>query len=327
MVDTVEYMLAAFTPAPNPDDPLSALRVDDRPEPGVPDGWTLVRVSAASLNHHDVWSLRGVGLAAERCPMILGTDAAGVAENGEEVIVYPVISAPDWSGDETLDPSRTLLSELHQGTFAELVAVPRRNVVPKPAELSFVDAACLGTAWLTAYRMLAKSGARPGQTVLVRGASGGVSTALTALGVASGLRVWVTGRTEAKRAAAARLGAHQVFEPGARLPERVDAVLETVGQATWDHSLKALRPGGVIVVAGATTGSAPPADLSRVFFRQLRVVGSTMGTRDELVDLVRLLVTTGIRPTVDGELPLTDAASGFARMLAGELAGKVVFTP
>ena len=196
-------MFAAYTSAPNPDDPLAALQVGDRPDPTVPDGWTTVTVRAAALNHHDLWSLRGVGLSAERCPMILGCDAAGLDEEGNEVIVHSVISDPNWSGDETLDPRRTLLSELHQGTFAERVAVPRRNVLPKPADLSFTEAACLGTAWLTAYRMLfVKSNTRPGDTVLVQGASGGVSTALIALARAAGRRVWVTGRTEDKRRAA-----------------------------------------------------------------------------------------------------------------------------
>lgn len=320
-------MLAAYTSAPNPDDPLSALEVGDRPEPAVPDGWTTVTVRAASLNHHDLFSLRGVGLSADRCPMILGCDAAGLDEDGNEVIVHSVISDPGWSGDETLDPKRTLLSELHQGTFAERVAVPRRNLLPKPADLSFTEAACLGTAWLTAYRMLfTKSNTRPGDTVLVQGASGGVSTALIALARAAGLRVWVTGRTEDKRRAALAGGAHEVFEPGARLPHRVDAVLETVGAATWSHSLKSLRPGGTLVVSGATTGPNPPAELNRVFFLQLNVIGSTMGTREELTRMVSLLATGGVRPVVDSELPLDQARAGFERMAAGELTGKIVFT-
>lgn len=319
-------MRAVYTPAPNPDDPMAALEVGDRPEPAVEAGWTTVRVRAASLNHHDLWSLRGVGLPAERCPMILGCDASGVDEDGNDVIVYPVIGDADL-GDETLDPRRSLLSERHQGTFAELVTVPRRNLLPKPTELSYVEAACLGTAWLTAYRMLfVRSGLTPGQTVLIQGASGGVATALIALARAAGLRVWATGRSENKRQAALRLGAHEAFEPGARLPERVDAVMETVGQATWSHSLKSLRPGGTVVISGATTGAAPPAELNRVFFLQLSVVGSTMGTRDELSRLVAFLGASGVRPHIDTELPLDQARDGFAKMLAGETAGKIVFT-
>src|SRR5947209_673083 len=320
-------MLAAFVSKPAPKDPLSVLEIGDRPEPEVPDGWTTVQVKAVSLNPHALFSLQGIGLPEERMPMILGTDAAGLAEDGTEVVVHGVVATAGWSGDETLDPKRTLFSELHQGTMAERVAVPRRNLLPKPAELSFAEAACLPTAWLTAYRMLfVKSGLRPGQTVLVQGASGGVATALIALGKAAGLRVWVTGRSEEKRAAALALGADQAFESGARLPARVDGVMETVGEATWAHSVKSLEPGGVIVISGATTGFNPGAELNRVFFTQLSVIGSTMGTREELEDLIGMCRVTGVRPQIDVELPLTEAREGFARMLEGRTNGKIVFT-
>jgi NADPH:quinone reductase-like Zn-dependent oxidoreductase len=320
-------MRAVFVSSPSPDDPLSVLEVGDRPEPEAPDGWTTVQVKAVSLNHHDLFSLRGIGLPQERMPMILGTDAAGLDEDGNEVVVHGVVATPEWTGDETLDPKRTLFSELYQGTMAERVAVPRRNVLPKPAELSLAEAACLPTAWLTAYRMLfVKSGLRPGHTVLVQGASGGVATALVVLGKAAGFRVWVTGRSEEKRQAALDLGAEQAFESGARLPERVDGVMETVGEATWSHSVKSLKPGGVIVTSGATTGFNPGAELNRVFFTQLSVIGSTMGTRDELEALMRMCVATGARPVIDVELPLDQAREGFARMHEGRTAGKIVFT-
>ncbi len=263
-------MIAAYVTTPDLADPLSALQLGDRPEPEAPEGWTTVAVKAASLNHHDLFSLRGVGLPADRCPMILGCDASGVDENGDEVIVHGVDRQPGMDRRRDARSETQPALRAHQGTFAERVAVPRRNLLPKPAELSHAEASCLGVAWLTAYRMLfVKSGLRPGQTVLVQGASGGVATAAITLGAAAGIRVWVTGRTEAKRAAALELGAHGAFEPGARLPERVDAVLETVGEATWDHSLKSLRPGGTVVVSGSTTGPNPPAALNRVFFLQL----------------------------------------------------------
>ncbi len=320
-------MLAAFVSTPAPKDPLSVLEVGERPEPVVPDGWTTIQVKAVSLNHHDLFSLQGIGLPQERMPMILGTDAAGIDENGNEVVVHGVIASPDWMGDETLDPKRSLLSEVHQGSMAERVAVPRRNLLPKPADLSFAEAACLPTAWLTAYRMLfVRSGLRPGQTVLVQGASGGVATALIVLGRAAGYRIWVTGRTEEKRAAALALGAEQAFESGARLPERVDGVMETVGKATWSHSIRSLKPGGVLVTSGATTGFDPGAELNRVFFTQLSVIGSTMGTKDELEALIRMCAVTGIRPQIDVELPLTEAPEGFARMSEGRTNGKIVFT-
>ena len=320
-------MLAVFAAAQDRDDPLSGLRIDDRPDPEAPDGWTTVTVRAASLNHHDLWSLRGVGLPEDRLPMILGCDAAGLDEEGNEVIVHSVINDPSWHGDGTLDPRRSLLSERYPGTFAERVAAPRWNLVPKPAELSFEEAACLPTAWLTAYRMLFTRGrVTPGSTVLVQGASGGVATALTVLGSAAGIRIWVTGRSEEKRARALELGADRAFEPGARLPERVDAVMETTGQATWAHSVRSLKPGGTLVISGATTGDAPPAELTRIFFLQLSVVGSTMGTREELERLICLCVDKGVRPVIHSTLALSEARQGFETMFKSETAGKIVFT-
>jgi NADPH:quinone reductase-like Zn-dependent oxidoreductase len=321
-------MFAVYAESFDKSDPLSGLAQGDRPDPQVPDGWTTVQVKAASLNHHDVWSLRGVGLAEESLPMILGCDAAGYDEDGNEVLVHAVVSDPAWIGDETLDPKRSLLSERFQGTFAERVAVPRRNVVPKPQGLSFEEAACLPTAWLTAYRMLfTQTDLRPGDSVLVQGAGGGVATALIMLGRAAGLRVFATSRDEDKRKRALELGAHEVLESGARLPQRVDAVMETVGAATWSHSLKSLRPGGTVVISGATSGPNPDAtELNRVFFLQLRVHGSTMGTRAELRRLAEFLDLTGTRPLIDRTLPLSDAREGFSAMAEGSVFGKVVFT-
>ena len=209
-------MFAVYAGTINPDDPLAGLVMGERPEPDVPDGWTTVTVKAASINHHDVWSLRGVGLREESLPMILGCDAAGFDEDGNEVVVHAVISDPAWRGDETLDPKRSLLSERYQGTFAERVAVPRRNVVAKPEGLTFAEAACLPTAWLTAYRMLfTQSGLRQGDTVLVQGAGGGVATAAITLARAAGFRVYATSRDEDKRAKAIEIGAHEAFESGA----------------------------------------------------------------------------------------------------------------
>ncbi|MCW2607386.1 MAG: molecular chaperone GroES [Frankiales bacterium] len=320
-------MLAASCVSQSADDPLTGLEVGERPEPEVPDGWARVHVRAATLNHHDLWSLKGVGLAPDRLPMTLGCDAAGVTDDGTEVVVHAVISSPDWKDDETLDPKRTLLSELHQGALAEQVVVPARNLVPKPAGLSFEEAACLPTAWLTAYRMLfTQSGAKPGDRVLVQGAGGGVATAAIALAKAAGMVVFATSRDEAKRARALELGADAVFESGARLPVKVDAVIETVGKATWSHSMRALRPGGTLVVSGATSGPDPSADLNRLFFLQLRVVGSTMGTRTELEQLLRLLDATGTRPLVDEVFPLARARDAFEKLATGDVFGKLVLT-
>ena len=321
-------MFAVYAEKFSSDDPLSGLVVGERPDPEVPAGWAKVTVKAASLNHHDLWSLRGVGLREEALPMILGCDAAGYDEDGNEVVVHAVVNDPAWAGDQTLDPKRSLLSERYQGTFAESVVVPRANVIPKPASLSFSEAACLPTAWLTAYRMLFTQGnLKPGDTVLVQGAGGGVATALIMLARAGGLKVLATSRDEAKRARALEIGAHEVFESGARLPVKVDAVMETVGRATWSHSVRSLRPGGAIVISGTTSGpNVDDAELTRIFFLQLRVIGSTMGTTDELASLVNLMDATGVRPLIDRELPMEQARDGFAAMAEGDLFGKIVFT-
>ncbi|MPY09484.1 zinc-binding dehydrogenase [Arthrobacter bussei] len=319
-------MRAAYVATQSAEDPLAGLTVGELELPEAPTGFRRVRVVASCLNHHDLWSLRGVGLPGERLPMVLGCDAAGVDDDGDEVIVHGVVSSAGWRGDETLDPKRSLLSEQYPGTMADEVWVPERNLVPKPPELTFEEAACLPTAWLTAYRMLfTVSPAAPGSTVLVQGAGGGVASAVIALAAAAGFRVWATSRSEEKRRRALDLGADRVFDDGARLPERVDVVFDSVGEATWGHSLKSLVPGGTIVTCGATSGPAPSADLNRVFFLQLRVLGSTMGTREELIRLTRFLVTTGVKPVIDSVLPLEDAAQGFRRMLDGEVFGKIVF--
>jgi NADPH:quinone reductase-like Zn-dependent oxidoreductase len=319
-------MLAAHATGIDRDDPLAVLAVGDRPEPAVPDGWEVVEVRAACLNHHDIWTLKGVGVRPEHIGTPLGTDAAGVTADGREVVVHAVLGTAGPGEDETLAPDLHLLSEAGvSGTHARRVAVPARNLLPKPEGLSFAEAACLPTAYLTAYRMLfGRARLRPGDRVLVQGAGGGVATAALVLGVAAGLVVYVTSRSEEKRARALALGAAAAVAPGERLPDRVDAVLETVGAATWDHSLKSLRPGGCIVVSGATSGGDPPAQLARVFWRGLSVLGTTMGTRDELLACMRMLAATGARPVVDSVHDLADAATAYARLAAGEVFGKVV---
>lgn len=316
-------MRAAFASAFNPDDPLAALTVGEQPEPAPADDWATVTVRASSLNHHDLWSLRGVGLAQEQLPMVLGCDAAGVDEQGNEVVVHAVVGEPV-AGDETLDAKRSLLSEKYPGTIADRVAVPRRNLIPKPAGLSFTDAACLPTAWLTAYRMLTtRGGVGAESAVLVEGAGGGVATAAVVLAGALGARVYATSRDPQKRERVAELGATPV-EPGARLPERVDVVIETVGAATLEHSLKSARPGGRIVVSGATSGHLATVDLRRVFFLQLQLLGSTMGTREELAALVDLAAGGRVRPVVDSTYGFSEVREAFTRLASGAVFGKVV---
>lgn len=321
-------MLAAVAHAQNPNDPLSCLEVREVPTPLPAVGWTRIKVKASSLNMHDLWTLRGVGHDPKLIPIILGCDVAGVTDDGREVVVYPVIADPDaGNGDETLDPNRALLSEQHDGGFAEYIVVPDRCVIAKPEQLTFEEAACLPVAWSTAYRMLFTQGQlKAGDRVLVQGAGGGVASAAISMAAAAGATVYATSRTAEKRALALELGAHESFESGARLPERVDLVIETVGEATWGHSLRCLRPGGTIVIAGATSGTSPEADLGRIFYQQLRVLGSTGSTRHEMVSMLRMLATTGLRPRIDRVLPLERIHEGFAAMMDGDTNGKIVIS-
>jgi NADPH:quinone reductase-like Zn-dependent oxidoreductase len=312
-------MRAAFASTFDADNPLAALTVGDLPEPTHPDAdWVTVEVRASSLNHHDLWSLAGVGLVADQLPMILGCDAVGVDPDGNEVVVYPVVADP-------ADPrGASILSEKFPGTFAERVAVPRANLVPVPAGLSRTDVACLPTAWLTAYRMLTTRGRiDEGTAVLVQGAGGGVATAAVVLAVALGKRVYATSRDAAKRDRIAAIGA-TALAPGARLPERVDVVIETVGAATFEHSMKSARPGARIVVSGATAGYEPKVNLRRVFALQLEILGTSMGTIAELADLLAFCVDKGVRPVVDSVYGLTEVPEAFARLHSGEVFGKVV---
>ena len=310
-------------------DPASVIAVIETEKPTALPGEVLVQVRATALNQHDLWSIKGVGTVPEQFPLGIGSDIAGVTEDGREVIVHPLISPqPHGPYGELLDPRRTMLAETSTGGAGEWIAVPERNLVDKPAELDFVQAAALPTAWLTAYRMLFVSGGlRPGDTALVQGAGGGVATALISLAAASGIRVWVTGRDEGRLQRARELGAHSTFEAGSRLPERVDAALDTVGEATFEHSLRSVRPGGRLVVAGATTGSRVTMDLARVFLNHVAVVGTSLGEIEDLRGMLRLVRHAGIRPLVDSTFPLARAAEAVARLASADAVGKIVIIP
>ncbi|MGW0630564.1 zinc-binding dehydrogenase [Streptomyces sp. NPDC002758] len=309
--------------------PGEVVQVVDLPEPEPRPGWTLVHVRASALNQHDLWSIRGAGTKPEQFPLGLASDIAGVTADGREVVVHSLVAdAVAGGGTELLDPARVMLAERTTGGAADVVLVPDRNLVDKPAELTFESAACLPTAWLTAYRMLfGVAAARPGQSVLVQGAGGGVAQAVITLGVHAGLKVYVTGRAPERRKAAEALGAHAVLETGARLPERVDYVIETVGAATWEHSLRSVKPGGAVVTAGATTGSVVSVDLFRLFLQHVRILGTSMGTVEELRELLSFVVSAGIEPVVDSVHPLTDAATAVTRLASGEAIGKVLIRP
>ena len=326
-------MKAVYASAVNHDDPLSVLAVGDQPEPQSRPFWSTVSVRAVTVNHHDVWSLQGVGLSAEQTPMILGTDAVGILDEdipgkhglkaGREVVLYTFVGT-DGAGVAPGE-RRTILSEKYPGTMAEKTAVPSANVFAKPSNLTEIEAAALGTSWLTAYSLLFDAaGVKPGASVLIQGAGGGVSTAAIQLAQAAGLEVFVTSREADKRAKALKLGAHAAFEIGARLPSKVDAVIESVGAATWSHSMKSVRPGGTIAICGATTGDQPGAELTRLFFQDIRVQGSTMGSREDFARLLRFVEHANLHPAIDSVFSGLDAApEAFAKMIEGNVFGKI----
>lgn len=326
-------MKAVFAATINNADPLAALEVGELPEPQPRPFWSTVSVKAATVNHHDIWSLKGVGLAAEATPMILGTDAAGVLDEdipvrkglkaGDEVVLYTVIGA-DGAGVMPGE-RRTILSERYPGTMAAKTQVPSANVFAKPENLNFDEAAALGTSWLTAYSLLFTSAnVKPGDTVLVQGAGGGVSTAAIQLAHAAGLEVFVTSRSEDKRNRALEIGADAVFESGVRLPRKVDAVIESVGASTWSHSVKSVRPGGTVAICGATTGDQPGAELTRIFFQDIRVQGNTMGSREDFARLLKFVEHADLHPVIDSAYAIDDARLAFSKIVNGDVFGKIM---
>jgi NADPH:quinone reductase-like Zn-dependent oxidoreductase len=322
-------MFAVYAARPNLDDPLASLVVGERPEPRVPQGWVRVKVSHASLNRHDLFTLRGITAQEDPIsfPMILGTDGAGTLEDGTPIVIYPVMGTADWRDDETLDPGWHIFSERVPGTFADYVAVPRRNAIPLPAGISALDASVLGTAWLTAYRTLfTKTSLAPGETLLVQGASGGMSTALIQLGRAAGFEVWVTSRTAKGRELAERLGAHRTFDANERLPRTVQAVVDHIGPASWEHSMASVARGGTVVITGGTTGLNVTLPLLPMLSEQLTVRGSIMGTLQDMKNLLSFLVGTGIKPEIGQTLPMERAAEALRAMWNGETHGKTVLT-
>jgi NADPH:quinone reductase-like Zn-dependent oxidoreductase len=319
-------MRAVWAASGNPNDPLSALRQDVWEVPEPPNGWVRVKVSAVGLNYHDIFTLRGLGMFQLKFPLILGNEGTGTLDDGTEVIIYPVMGHENYEGDITLDPDRHVLGELTQGSLAEYVIVPERNVVRKPPNMSIETAAVLGIAWLTAYRMIfTRSGLKKGDTMLVQGSTGGVATALIQLGRAAGMTVWTTGRTEEKRALALKLGAHRTFPSGGALPEKVAAVFDMSGEHTFKHSMECLAPGGTLVNCGLHSGGMfAEVDLMKLFTQGISIHGVYAGNKEEFESLVRFVSEKGIVPYVGAVFPLEQADEGVRMMLEGRVQGKVV---
>lgn len=321
-------MFAVYATHAAPDDPLAALRIGEQPEPNVPEGWVRVRISHASLNRHDLFTLLGMSGHPEGItyPIILGNDAAGTLDDGTPVVIYPVMGSDAWRGDETLDPKWHIPSEFIHGTFADYAVVPRRNAITLPKDLSPLHASVLGTAWLTAYRaLITKSGLRAGETVLVQGATGGMATAVIQLGRAAGFEVWVTSRSEEGRAQAVALGANQSFPSNEALPRKVPVVIDNVGADSWAHSMSSLARSGTLVMLGGTTGFEVALNLLPAIADQLTITGSIMGTLKDMENMMRLIAQARIEPEIGVVLPMERAEEGFRAMWEGRTRGKTVF--
>lgn len=306
------------------------LRYEDAPDPEPADGEVLIRLRAASLNHLDVWVRKGLPSVPK--PRILGADGAGTVETagegfaaGQRVVVNPGV----------IENGRMhVVGEAMDGTHAELIAIPARNVYPIPDELSFEEAAAFPLVFETAYRMLVtRAGLQAGETVFVWGIGGGVASAALVLAKALGARVIVTSSSEQKLARARELGADETIDHAnedvrARMKElgNADVVVETVGDATWKTSLEIARQDGRIVVCGATTGPNPAAGLHRIWWKELTVYGSTMGSKEDFEACLELVASGRARPVIDEVFPLAEARAAHERMEAGDQLGKIVFS-
>jgi NADPH:quinone reductase-like Zn-dependent oxidoreductase len=303
------------------------LRYEDAPDPEPGPGEVLVRLRAASMNHLDLWVRKGLPSVPK--PRILGADGAGLREDtGERVVINPGIEH---------GAKITVVGEHMDGTHAELVAVPETNVYPLPDELSFEEAAAFPLVFETAYRLLVtKAQLQEGEWVLLWGIGSGVATAGLALAKALGARALVTSSSDEKLERARELGADAVVNHAegdvraavaeATGGEGVNVVLEHVGEATWQSSLQAARPGGRIAVCGATSGPNPPAALHRIWWKQLTIYGSTMGARGDFEAAYELVKSGRAKPVVDSVFPLAEAQAAHERMEAGEQFGKIVLT-
>jgi NADPH:quinone reductase-like Zn-dependent oxidoreductase len=300
------------------------LRYEDAPDAEPAEGEILVELRAASLNHLDVWVRKGLPSVPK--PRILGADGAGViAGTDERVVINPGIEH---------DGRISVVGEHMNGTHAELIALPRASVHPIPDGLSFEEAAAFPLVFETAYRMLVtKARVAPGEWVLAWGIGSGVSTAALQIAKALGARVVVTSSSDAKLERARALGADEVLNHETEdVPARVkeitgggaDVVVEHVGQATWARSLNAARQEGRIVVCGATSGPNPPAALHRIWWKQLAILGSTMGTPADFQGAYDLIAARKARPVVDEVFPLAEAAAAHERLERGEQLGKII---
>jgi NADPH:quinone reductase-like Zn-dependent oxidoreductase len=305
------------------------------PPPLGPDD-VRIRVVASALNHMDLWVTRG--LPRPPLPHVPGCDVAGIVEEvgpavdtiapGDEVVVNPGVSPVAdivaLGNDSPMGPGFAIYGEHTWGGHAAFATAPARNVVPRPASRSWEESAAYPLAWLTAYRMLRRARLRAGHTVLVVGIGSGVSCAALAIARHLGAEVAVTSRSEAKREEGLQMGAAAAFDSSdVRWPVEADVVVESVGAATWDRSIRALKAGGRLVVCGGTSGATVELNLPRLFFKQHEIIGSSMGSYQEFAELTAL-IDQGLDVRIDRVLPLSAYPDALARLEAGDQLGKLV---
>ena len=305
-------------------------------EPALGPADVRVAVVASALNHMDLWVTRG--MPRPPLPHVPGCDVAGVVDAvgidvthvavGDEVVINPAVSPVEeivaLGNDSPMGDGFMIYGEHCWGGHGSHAIAPGRNVLKRPANRSWEECAAYPLAYLTAYRMLRRGRLAAGETLLVVGIGSGVSCAALALGRAMGARVFATSRSESKRTQAVAMGAEAAFDSAdPRWPVQADVVVESVGPATWDQSVRALKSGGRLVVCGGTSGPKVELNLPRLFFKQVEIIGSTMGSYEEFAALTRL-VEQGLAIQVDEVLPLSAYPSALARLESGEQLGKIV---
>jgi len=329
---------------------IENLMLGDRPEPEPGPGEVRVRLKTAALNHLDLFVLGGMPGIPIGLPHIGGADGAGVVdvvgpavagiEVGTEVVFDPGLSCGHCdfcrTGEQSLCVNFGVLGEHSDGTFAEKVVVAADSVAPRPDHLSWEESAAFGLTFLTAWRMLmTRGGLRSGETLLIHGIGGGVSLACLQLGKLAGCRVIVTSRSPEKLARARELGADEVLPADDQVARAVrgltgkrgaDVVVDSVGEATWMQSLKSAAKGGRIVTCGATSGPNPKEEIRLIFWNQLSIIGSTMGSRDDWRRLIAAVNGHRLRPVVDVAVPLADGRTAYQRLEDAEQFGKIVLS-